>query len=117
MPRIAVLRPSCEAKTKNRGAAWWPSSTDQRCDATRICQAITFIANRNVFLVRSERYEYKTSIFNDMQFSSSSTLAVPVDNFWRVRRLAKSRLLASLCQLVRLSVRPHGTTRLPLDGF
>ena len=30
-----------------------------------------------------------------------------------VRKIAKKRMLASSC----LSVRPYGTTRLPLDGF
>jgi hypothetical protein len=30
-----------------------------------------------------------------------------------VRKICEKRLLASSC----LSVRPHGTTRLPLDGF
>ena len=33
--------------------------------------------------------------------------------FWHVRKDWKNRLLGSSCQ----SVRPHGTTRLPLDGF
>ena len=32
-------------------------------------------------------------------------------------RNCKKRLLASSCLSVRPSVRPHGTTRLPLDGF
>jgi len=33
--------------------------------------------------------------------------------FRGVRKIAEKRLLTSSC----LSVRPHGTTRLPLDGF
>ena len=52
----------------------------------------------------SHVYFYKRSV--------SQTVVLPVI-YRRVRKIAKKRLIASSC----LSVRPHGTTRLPLDGL
>ena len=55
-------------------------------------------------------------------YEAESNKAYKYNIFRRVRKIAKSdcwlRLLClSVHPSVRLSVRPHGTTRLPLDGF
>jgi hypothetical protein len=37
--------------------------------------------------------------------------------WWALSQNCEKRIISSSCPSVYLSVRPHGTTRLPLDGF
>jgi hypothetical protein len=57
---------------------------------------------------------WDASMFRGIQHATSSTISI----FWRVPKIAKSDYLTRhVCPSVRLSVRSHGTTRLPLDKF
>ena len=62
--------------------------------------------------MKGRRLSFRCSVC-DVSINNIVSILLALYTFRSVRKIAKKRQLASSC----LSVRPHATTRFPLDGF